>query len=332
MNALPVSKSFYKHFKSIQKIIDGKLSREIRKKFPPNLYKPIHYALNLKGKRLRPVLLILAGEAAGGMKNNCFDAALAIEMLHSFTLVHDDIMDDDEYRRGKLTIHTKWDNNVAILAGDALIALAYQALHRTSSPHLSQITQIFSQGILEVCEGQSLDKDFESLKNVSLRQYIRMIGLKTGALMGISAQIGGIIGGGNPEQVQALKEYGFAVGVAFQIQDDLLDIIAEEEVWGKDLGSDLCQGKKTYPLLLLRERISTADNKIVKRILNQHSVSSKEVREIENLLQKYDIVTDTLNEVHRRILFANTILSKISDPFDDSNLIEFSKLIEGRVN
>ncbi|MCL5019719.1 MAG: polyprenyl synthetase family protein [Patescibacteria group bacterium] len=332
MNAQPALKEFYRHFKSIQSTINHKLSKGITFFNPPNLYKPIQYALNLKGKRLRPVLLILSGEAVGGTKNDCFDAALAIEMLHSFTLVHDDIMDDDAYRRGKLTIHTKWDNNVAILAGDALIALAYQALLRTSSSHLSQITQIFSQGILEVCEGQSLDKDFESLKNVSLRQYIHMIGLKTGALMGISAQIGGIIGNGNPDQVQALKEYGFAVGVAFQIQDDLLDIIAEKDVWGKDLGSDLCQGKKTYPLLLLRERISAADNKTVKRILNQHSVSSRDVKQIKNLLQQYNIVIDASKEVHRRIQFADRMLNKISGSFDKSNLIEFSQLIEGRMN
>ena len=323
---------FNAYIGALQQEINKRLKVEVRKKAPPNLYEPIRYVLALKAKRLRPILLILSCEAVGGKFKDCIDAALAIEMLHSFTLVHDDIMDGDTYRRGYPTIHNKWDSNVAILAGDALIALAYQALQRTASSHMRLITKIFSQGIIEVCEGQSLDKDFESIKEVSTRDYINMVEKKTGSLMSISTQIGGILGNGTNAQTHALTSYGDRVGIAFQIQDDLLDIIAEEKALGKDLGSDLSQGKKTYPFLLLMDRATNRDKIAIRKILRQRAVSADDLQYAKTLLVKYNIISDIESDVHKRLRTADNILRKLPDPFCQNNLLEFSNMIEKRAH
>lgn len=323
---------FNNYFGILQKEINKRLKGEVRKKVPPNLYEPIRYVLALKAKRLRPILLILSCEAVGGKIKDCIDAALAVEMLHSFTLVHDDIMDGDAYRRGNPTIHNKWDHNVAILAGDALIALAYQALQRTNSSHIQLVTEIFSQGIIEVCEGQSLDKDFETIKEVSTRDYLNMVEKKTGSLMSISTKIGSILGNGTGEQVKKLTSYGNRVGIAFQIQDDLLDIVAEEKALGKDLGSDLSQGKKTYPFLLLMDRASNRDKTAINKILRQRAVSADDLHYAKNLLIKYNIINDIEKEVHKRLLTADNIIRELPQPFCQHNLIGFSRMIENRAH
>lgn len=233
----------YKH------LVERSLSGFVREQVPRSLYEPINYVLEGGGKRIRPVLLLLSCEAVGGDPRNAVLAGAAIEILHNFTLVHDDIMDRASSRRGRQTVHTKWDTNVAILVGDELLALAYRALLKTSSPNIQEISKIFTEGVVEVCEGQAYDKEFETRSSVGVKDYILMIDKKTAKMVAVAAEIGGLIGNGSRSSILALRKYGAYVGRAFQIQDDLLDIIGNEQELGKAIGGDIVEGKKTFLLL-----------------------------------------------------------------------------------
>lgn len=213
---------------------------------PQSFYGPMRYALEGGGKRLRPALVLLTAEAVGGDAQRALPCAVAIELLHNFTLVHDDIMDRDELRRGRPTVHVKWDQDTAILAGDGLFALAYRQLFLSPPEALPAIGKLFSDAILEVCEGQALDKEFETRTNVALEEYLRMIRKKTARLFALSCQLGALCCSAPVVQVEALGEYGERLGLAFQIQDDLLDVLSSEEVSGKPQGSDIRRRKKTY--------------------------------------------------------------------------------------
>lgn len=317
-------------YSKIQRMIDSKLSKFVKDSYPSTLYDPIKYALSQKGKRIRPILLIFSCNAVGGSLKDCSDAALAIEILHNFTLVHDDIMDNDIYRRGKKTVHAKWDENVALLCGDGLIALAYSSLLKSDERYIKRITSIFSNGIVKVCEGQSLDKDFEDKRDVSLDEYVFMIEEKTGVLMSISAEIGGILGGGTEKQIKILKNYGMEIGTAFQIQDDLLDIISNKKILGKRIGSDLTQGKKTYPILLLNNKVSKKEKIMFMDVMSGKDIEKSDLKFVKELLNKYDIISFIKNEVHRRIIIAKNSLNSLGDATHINNLVHLADMIEGR--
>jgi geranylgeranyl diphosphate synthase type II len=235
---------------SLIREIDRTIRRYISKKTPATLYEPVQYLFQSGGKRLRALLLTLAGGLIGKNYRRCFEAAAAVEMLHNFSLIHDDIMDHDDLRRGRETIHKKWNANVAILSGDLLAALSFRALSQCPEKYAETVGGLFSDGFVALCEGQALDKEFETRADVREKDYLRMIALKTAALFGMAAQVGAVLGGGNTKQQNALKAFGLDFGMAFQIQDDLLDIIADETVLGKDVGSDLIEKKKTYISIL----------------------------------------------------------------------------------
>ncbi len=213
---------------------------------PQSLYDPVRYALEGNGKRLRPVLLLMCCEAMGGKAQSALPAAAAVELMHNFTLVHDDIMDHDDTRRGRPTVHRRWGTEAAILAGDALVVLAYKSLLESESPRLPELCRLFTDGILEICEGQAWDRDFEQEKSVSAGQYQTMILKKTARLLAICAQMGAWLGGGASRQVEIFRRCAEHVGLAFQIQDDLLDITVEQAVLGKDFGSDVRRHKRTF--------------------------------------------------------------------------------------
>ncbi|MCX6133261.1 MAG: polyprenyl synthetase family protein [Ignavibacteriales bacterium] len=238
-----------------KKLVEKTLSGIIKDRLPRSIYEPSEYVLEAGGKRIRPVLMLLSCEAVGGDPRKALLAGAAIEILHNFTLVHDDIMDNASSRRGRKTVHTKWDTNVAILVGDELLALAYRALLQTKSPHIQEIAKIFTEGVVEVCEGQAYDKEFERRQSVTVDEYLLMIEKKTARMVAVSAEIGGLVGNGARASIRALRRYGEHVGRAFQIQDDLLDIIADEKELGKPVGGDLIEGKKTF---LLLEALRTA--------------------------------------------------------------------------
>ncbi|UCH62988.1 MAG: polyprenyl synthetase family protein [Fidelibacterota bacterium] len=220
---------------------------------PRLLAEPVHYALAGKGKRLRPILTLLTYQACGGRETDALHAAVAVEILHNFTLVHDDIMDQDHTRHGQATVHTKWDDSIGILAGDALFILALSEL-RLSPGNLDAHTSAFVKGALAVCEGQALDKEFEAQSWVSLDECLQMIDLKTGYMMGLAAELGAICASASREQIKGVRRFGSLLGRAFQVQDDLLEIFSDAHIMGKSLGSDLLAEKKTYLMIAALER------------------------------------------------------------------------------
>ena len=227
------------------------------------------YVMHGGGKRLRSALVILSCEAVGGTAAQALDAAVAVEMMHNFTLVHDDIMDNADARRGRPTVHKKWNHNSALLVGDILLGAAYENLLLTRSGDLRALTRIFTRGLLQVCEGQALDLDFETRRNVSVREYFRMIGKKTGSLIASATELGGMIGGGTARQCSALRRFGLSLGRAFQVQDDLLDVVADPRSFGKTPGGDILEGKKTYLLLTAADRAVSADRALIARVFSR---------------------------------------------------------------
>ena len=241
--------TYAQDYNRYKRLVENSLAGFIKEADPRSLYEPLKYVLDAGGKRIRPVLLLLSCEAVGGTAGNALRASIAVEILHNFTLVHDDIMDHAGSRRGRTTVHVKWDANVAILVGDELLALAYRALLQTKSPNIQKIAKIFTEGVVEVCEGQAYDKEVETRPIVQVKDYILMIEKKTAKMVAVAAEIGALVGNGSPAKIVALRRYGEHVGRAFQIQDDLLDIVGEEKELGKAVGGDLIEGKKTFLLL-----------------------------------------------------------------------------------
>lgn len=214
-----------------------------------NLYDPISYTLDLGGKRIRPVLTLMSNLMFGGTNEQAISAALAIEIFHNFTLLHDDVMDHAEIRRGKPTVHKKWNENSAILSGDAMLIVAYQHLSKTNPDKLPLVLQVFSQTALEVCEGQQFDMEFETRSDVTASEYLEMIRLKTAVLLGCALKIGAIIGGADENQQEAIYKFGELIGLAFQLKDDLLDVYGDVSKFGKNIGGDIVSNKKTYLLI-----------------------------------------------------------------------------------
>lgn len=230
-------------------------------KEPRGLYEPIEYTLASGGKRLRPHLAIIAAEAVinGGLINSMDDvlpAALALEVFHNFTLVHDDVMDRAEVRRGQETVHRKWNNNTSILSGDQMLIEAYKLLAQVSAPKLPQVLKWFNEMATGVCEGQQYDMEFEHMSQVSIEDYLKMIELKTSVLLANAMRIGGYIAGADHSQQEALYQYGLNIGIAFQIQDDILDVYGDPKTFGKAIGGDICCNKKT---ILLLTALDTSD-------------------------------------------------------------------------
>lgn len=220
------------------------------------LYEPIVYGLSGGGKRLRPLLALMGCEAVGGDMEQALPAAMGLEMFHNFTLLHDDVMDKSDMRRGRPTVHKQWDENRAILSGDTMTTLAYELMMQVEDPLLRRVLERYSRMTIAVYEGQQLDMEFETAERVSVERYLEMISLKTGALLGTSAAIGALIGGGSEKCVNYLDEYGVSLGVAFQIQDDYLDVFGDAATFGKPIGGDILNGKKTF---LLCEGLSRED-------------------------------------------------------------------------
>lgn len=227
---------------------------------PATLYEPNNYFLSLGGKRIRPVLCLMANELFGEIKQDAWHAATAIELFHNFTLIHDDIMDQAPLRRGHVTVHTKYNENTAILAGDVMLIRAYDYINRIDVKLIERILGLFNKTATEVCEGQQLDLDFEKRDDVSFDEYLHMITLKTSVLLAASLQTGGIIGGGSAGNLDLLYQAGKKIGLAFQVQDDYLDSFGNQEKFGKQIGGDITANKKTF-LLIKALDIATASQK-----------------------------------------------------------------------
>jgi geranylgeranyl diphosphate synthase, type II len=235
--------------KHYQELIEKGLSTIDLSRKPEQLYQPIGYMLCIGGKRMRPVLVLAGCELFDGKADDALDAALAIELFHNFTLLHDDIMDNAPLRRGNVTVHEKWNVNTAILSGDAMFVKAYEQLGKCDPAHFRKIFPLFNQTALEVCEGQQMDMVFETREKVSVAQYLKMIELKTAVLLGASFQIGAICGNARDEDAEHIYRFGKYLGVAFQLHDDILDVYGDADKVGKQSGGDIISNKKTYLLL-----------------------------------------------------------------------------------
>ena len=240
------------------------LSKQFAEKFdtrhfpeqPASLYEPNEYFLRLGGKRVRPVLCLMGNELFDEIIPDAWHAANAIELFHNFTLIHDDIMDKAPLRRGKQTVHTKYNESTALLAGDVMLVRAYEYLNKISSAYLSKVLSLFNRTAIEVCEGQQMDMDYESQDNVSMNDYLRMIELKTSVALAASLKVGALLGGGGERNQNLLYEFGKKLGIAFQVQDDYLDAFGDKNKTGKQVGGDILANKKTFLLIHAMESAS----------------------------------------------------------------------------
>lgn len=301
---------------------------------PENLYEPCRYILQSGGKRIRPVLTLIAAGICGEKPEEAIPAALSVELIHNFTLVHDDIMDQADARRGMPSVHRKWDMPTAILSGDMLYAEAFKQLLRYSENdavnkhRLSLLFQTLVEAIQLVCEGQALDIEFEKAKSVSTDQYIRMIEGKTSALISCSLALGGIVAGSDDGKTDSLRKLGTAIGLAFQVQDDLLDVVADPEKFGKTRGGDIREGKKTFPLLTALERCNEIERKELHRLMDHDLMSESDVQKVIHLFNKTDAIKYTSRTVNSYYKQSFDLLNQFDDSEykrDLTSLIHFLK-------
>jgi geranylgeranyl diphosphate synthase, type II len=233
---------------------------------PSSLYEPADYFLSLGGKRIRPVLCLMGNELFGPIEEDAWHLATAIELFHNFTLIHDDIMDKAPLRRGMTTVHEKFGSSTAILAGDVMMVVGYEYVSKIGSPHIRRILQLYNQTAVHVCEGQQLDMDFETRGQVSMDEYLHMIGLKTSVLLAASLQIGAILGGAGLGNQDKIYQFGKNLGLAFQIQDDYLDCYGDAAKFGKKIGGDIVAGKQTFLLIKTLEVATSAQHQRIKEL------------------------------------------------------------------
>lgn len=273
----------------LQLLLDQEISSYPYPTSPKNLYEPISYLLGLGGKRLRPALLLLATDLFGGELKKAVKPALAIEFFHNFSLMHDDIMDKAPLRRGKATVHEKWKDSTAILSGDMMLIEAYKLISTAEASSLPEIISIFNTAAAEVCEGQQMDMNFEQEATVKVSEYIEMIRLKTAVLLGAALKIGAVIAHANEHDQNLIADFGIKLGIAFQLQDDILDVYGDPEKFGKQVGGDIISNKKTY-LLIKSLELATGELKFrLDNLLNNKDFIAEEK------VQQVTAIYDALN-------------------------------------
>lgn len=306
-------KKYLSIYEREKKIIDQKLASALKSRQPSELYEPASYILESSGKRLRPLLVILSAKAVGGKPNQVYNAAVAVEMLHNFTLVHDDIMDNADLRRGNLTLHKKYNLNTAILAGDSLLAVAYEFLLKDCKVNAKEALSAFTHGLVEVCEGQSLDTEFETRKNVTQDEYIEMIRKKTAALAQMCCELGTYLVNGSKQDIKALSDYGKYLGIAFQIQDDLLDITADKVDFGKRIGGDLMEGKKTFLFIEALEKAKGKDKEDLLKVIANKGIRSNQIEKYKRLYEKLGVIEDAKAAIRNYTNKALRSIDKLSN-------------------
>lgn len=273
-----------------RELFSSHLSTLTIKKEPNGLYDPISYILQLGGKRMRPVLVLMGCEAAGKEPFSALDAATAIEFFHNFTLLHDDIMDDAVLRRGKKTVHEKWDVNTGILSGDALLVKAYQQLNSYEHVLFSKLTKVLSETAQLVCEGQQHDIDFEARNNVGMDEYINMIRLKTAVLLGGALRMGTLVGNASENIGDCLYDFGVNLGIAFQLQDDLLDAFGDPANFGKKVGGDIIENKKTILYHLTRTYATKNDLSNFEQLMSSTPLDEdQKIKDIKAIYESTDV-------------------------------------------
>jgi len=320
--------------KSIQELsalISDELDRIEYPKNPSLLYEPIDYILGLGGKRMRPILVLMAYQLFDKDVKKAISPALAIEVFHNFTLLHDDIMDNAPLRRGQKTVHEKWNSNVAILSGDTMLVQAYQLIAEVDNTIVKQVLAVFSKAAIEVCEGQQLDMDFETQSDVSIADYLKMIEYKTAVLLGAALQIGGITAGSSKEEQNHLYAFGRDLGIAFQLKDDLLDAFGDAETFGKQVGGDIMANKKTYLYLKAFALADVTQRQNLEQYFSTNDTSQLKVDEVKTIFSNLEIpelTTNLISEYHAKAMDnLAAINSENKDP-----LLAFSALLMDRVS
>ncbi len=294
--------------KEIQQLLEDSLQQEEIIREPRRLYEPIEYTMATGGKRLRPSLLLLACNLYKKDVMHAMPAALGIEFFHNFTLLHDDIMDRADTRRNQPTVHAKWNDNVAILSGDAMFIKAYAYLLKTQTPNYRELLEVFNSTALEVCEGQQYDMDFEDREDVSEHEYLEMIRLKTAVLLAAALKMGALAGEAPAADAEKLYSFGLNLGLGFQLQDDYLDVFGDPKVFGKKIGGDICANKKTYLLIKALELAEGDDREELKSWLEKKEfIPEEKIKAVKTLYHKLhiaDITKTTIYEYHRKAMDA----------------------------
>ena len=320
--------------KSIQElsaVVSNELGKIEYPKNPSLLYEPIDYILGLGGKRMRPILVLMAHQLFNKNIEKAISPALAIEVFHNFTLLHDDIMDNAPLRRGQQTVHEKWNNNVAILSGDTMLVQAYQLMSAVDQSIIKQVLVVFSKAAIEVCEGQQWDMDFETQSDVSIEDYLKMIEYKTAVLLGAALQIGGITARATIEEQNHLYAFGKNMGIAFQLKDDLLDAFGNPETFGKQVGGDIMANKKTYLYLKALELANEKQNADLTNYFSITDTCEAKVEAVKSIFMTLDIhqlTSNLMKEYHSKAMHhLDAIESDNKEP-----LLAFSALLLDRVS
>lgn len=291
------------------------LEENVQSKEPTTLYDPILYILGLGGKRLRPILTLMAAEAFNKDYKSALDAALSIEIFHNFSLIHDDIMDAAPLRRGQSTVHEKWDINTGILSGDAMLILAYQLFERYDATTFQDLAKLFSKTALEVCEGQQYDMDFETRDDVSVEEYLKMIEFKTAVLVAAAMKMGAIVASASKEDQDYIYEFGRLLGIAFQLQDDYLDAFGDPETFGKQIGGDIIENKKTFLFIKAVEFSNDEDKLELQHLFGINPTDpSDKIETVKHIFKSSGSADATRSEIENYTKQAFAVLDKLSIP------------------
>ena len=315
-----------------QEFIADYLESQYETKEPKNLYEPIHYILGLGGKRMRPVLTLMSAEVFDADYKKALPAALAVEVFHNFSLIHDDIMDDAPLRRGNVTVHEKWDINTGILSGDAMLILAYQYFEKYEPAIFRDLAKLFSKTALEVCEGQQWDVDFETRTDVSIPEYLKMIQYKTAVLVAAAMKMGAIIAETSEDNANLIYDFGLNLGLAFQLQDDYLDAFGNPETFGKQVGGDIIENKKTYLYLKALEFASRDQaQQLVDLFAIQPEDSSDKIAAVKEIFVASGAAQETKNAIQDFTFKAFDTLQNISIDNDKKDMLRtFGENLMGR--
>jgi geranylgeranyl diphosphate synthase type II len=315
-----------------QEFISDYLQSQYENKEPKNLYDPIHYILGLGGKRMRPVLTLMSAEVFDADYKKALPAALAVEVFHNFSLIHDDIMDDAPLRRGNETVHEKWDINTGILSGDAMLILAYQYFEKYEPTVFRDLAKLFSKTALEVCEGQQWDVDFETRDDVSIPDYLKMIEYKTAVLVAAAMKMGAIIAETSEENANLIYDFGLNLGLAFQLQDDYLDAFGNPETFGKQVGGDIIENKKTYLYLKAFEFASKEQAEQLTHLFSIHPEdNSEKIQSVKEIFLSTGAAFETKKAIQEFTLKAFETLQKISIDNEKKEMLQsFGENLMGR--
>ncbi|WP_374541322.1 polyprenyl synthetase family protein [Flavobacterium sp.] len=315
-----------------QEVIKNHFEKIDLNKEPKHLYEPISYILSLGGKRIRPVLTLMATDVFDGDYKKALSAATAVEVFHNFSLVHDDIMDDAPLRRGKETVHEKWNVNTGILSGDAMLILAYQYFEVYEPTIFQSLAKLFSKTALEVCEGQQYDVDFETRDDVTIPEYLKMIEYKTAVLLGAAMKMGAIVAQTSEENRNLIYDFGLNLGIAFQLQDDYLDAFGDPKTFGKQVGGDIIENKKTYLYLKALEFSSKDQQQQLSHLFSiQPTDNSEKIESVKQLFLETGASEATKKEIENYTVKAFNTLNRLSISEDKKTLLKaFGEMLMSR--